>query len=60
MNLARASVRRPVFASMLTLIVVVLGVMSLQRLQIDLGDAGNARETITNLVLDQLRQFHRV
>jgi len=35
-NLARASVRRPVFASMLTLIVVVLGVMALQRLHIDL------------------------
>ena len=36
MNLARASVRRPVFASMLTLIVVVLGLMALHRLQIDL------------------------
>ncbi len=36
MNLARASVRRPVFATMVTLIVVVLGAMSLSRLQIDL------------------------
>jgi HAE1 family hydrophobic/amphiphilic exporter-1 len=36
MNLARASVRRPVFASMLTLIVVVLGAMAVGRLQIDL------------------------
>ncbi|MFT7675972.1 MAG: HAE1 family hydrophobic/amphiphilic exporter-1, partial [Gammaproteobacteria bacterium] len=36
MNLARASVRRPVFTSMVTLIVVVLGAMSLSRLQIDL------------------------
>ena len=36
MNLARASVRRPVFASMLTLIVVVLGSMALHRLQVDL------------------------
>ena len=36
MNLARASVERPVFTSMVTLIVVVLGLMALQRLQIDL------------------------
>ena len=36
MNLARASVRRPVFTSMLALIVVVLGSVSLSRLQIDL------------------------
>ncbi|MGB1109713.1 MAG: efflux RND transporter permease subunit [Gammaproteobacteria bacterium] len=36
MNLARASVRRPVFATMITLIVVVLGSISLSRLQIDL------------------------
>jgi HAE1 family hydrophobic/amphiphilic exporter-1 len=36
MNLAQASVRRPVFASMVTLIVVVLGTMALSRLQIDL------------------------
>lgn len=36
MNLARAAVRRPVFASMVTLIVVVLGAMALGRLQIDL------------------------
>ncbi|MDH3447808.1 MAG: efflux RND transporter permease subunit [Gammaproteobacteria bacterium] len=36
MNLAQASVRRPVFASMVTLIVVVLGAMALSRLQIDL------------------------
>jgi HAE1 family hydrophobic/amphiphilic exporter-1 len=36
MNLARASVRRPVFATMVTLIVVVLGTMALSRLQIDL------------------------
>jgi len=35
-NLARASVARPVFASMVTLIVVVLGVLALSRLQIDL------------------------
>jgi HAE1 family hydrophobic/amphiphilic exporter-1 len=36
MNLARASVRRPVFTSMVTLMVVVLGAMSLSRLLIDL------------------------
>ena len=36
MNLARTSVRRPIFATMLTLIVVVLGAMALTRLQIDL------------------------
>ncbi len=36
MNLARASVARPVFTSMVTLIVVVLGTVSLTRLQIDL------------------------
>jgi HAE1 family hydrophobic/amphiphilic exporter-1 len=36
MNLARASVRRPIFTSMLTLMVVVLGLVSLSRLQIDL------------------------
>ncbi len=36
MNLARASVGRPVFASMVTLIIVVLGLVSLSRLQIDL------------------------
>lgn len=36
MNLARASIRRPVFTSMVTMIVVVLGIMSLTRLQIDL------------------------
>ncbi|MCB1759909.1 MAG: efflux RND transporter permease subunit [Gammaproteobacteria bacterium] len=36
MNLASASVRRPVFASMVTLMVVVLGLIALSRLQIDL------------------------
>jgi HAE1 family hydrophobic/amphiphilic exporter-1 len=36
MNLARASVRRPVFASMVTLMIVVLGIVALSRLQIDL------------------------
>lgn len=36
MNLARASVRRPIFTSMLTLMVVVLGLVALSRLQIDL------------------------
>ncbi|NEV64743.1 efflux RND transporter permease subunit [Thiorhodococcus minor] len=36
MNLARASVRRPVFTTMATLIVLVLGSLSLSRLQIDL------------------------
>ncbi len=36
MNLPRASVRRPIFTTMLTLIVVVLGLVSLSRLQIDL------------------------
>ncbi len=36
MNLARASVHRPIFTSMLTLMVVVLGLVSLSRLQIDL------------------------
>jgi HAE1 family hydrophobic/amphiphilic exporter-1 len=35
-NLARASVRRPVFASMVTLAVAVLGMVALSRLQIDL------------------------
>ncbi|MBK5969292.1 MULTISPECIES: efflux RND transporter permease subunit [Thiorhodovibrio] len=36
MNLARASVSKPVFTSMVTLIVLVLGTVSLSRLQIDL------------------------
>ncbi|MGB0723569.1 MAG: efflux RND transporter permease subunit [Gammaproteobacteria bacterium] len=36
MNLPRASVRRPVFATMIALIVFVLGSVSLSRLQIDL------------------------
>ena len=36
MNLPRASVRRPVFTTMVTLIVVVLGVVSLGRLKVDL------------------------
>lgn len=36
MNLARASVRRPVFASMVTLMIMVLGIVALSRLQIDL------------------------
>lgn len=36
MSLARASVARPVFATMVTLMVVVLGAVSLTRLQIDL------------------------
>lgn len=36
MNLPLASVRRPVFTSMVTLIVVVLGVVSLSKLRIDL------------------------
>jgi len=36
MNLPRASVRRPVFTTMVTLMVVVLGVVSLDRLRIDL------------------------
>ena len=36
MNLARASVLRPVFTSMLTLVVLVLGSVALSRLQIDL------------------------
>ena len=36
MNLPRMSVRRPVFTSMVTLIVVVLGAVALGRLQIDL------------------------
>ncbi|MDZ7750543.1 MAG: efflux RND transporter permease subunit [Gammaproteobacteria bacterium] len=36
MNLARASVCRPVFTAMVTLMVVVLGSMALTRLQIDL------------------------
>ncbi len=35
-TLARASVRRPIFTTMLTLMVVVLGLVSLSRLQIDL------------------------
>ncbi|ABK45023.1 acriflavin resistance protein [Magnetococcus marinus MC-1] len=36
MNLARISVARPVFTSMVTLMVVILGLVSLSRLQIDL------------------------
>lgn len=36
MNLARASVRRPVFTCMMTLMVIVLGAVALTRLQIDL------------------------
>ena len=36
MNLARFSVRRPVFTAMVTLILIVLGTVSLSRLQIDL------------------------
>lgn len=36
MNLPRFSVRRPVFTTMITLILIVLGAVSLQRLQIDL------------------------
>ena len=36
MNLARSSVRRPVFTTMMVLIVLVLGAVSLDRLQIDL------------------------
>ena len=40
MNLARASVRRPVFTSMVTLIVIVLGLMAFSRLLIDLLVAG--------------------
>ena len=36
MNLARASVGRPVFTSMVTLIVGVLGLVAFTRLQIDL------------------------
>lgn len=36
MNLPRASVNRPVFTTMVTLIVVVLGLFSLNRLRIDL------------------------
>jgi hydrophobic/amphiphilic exporter-1 (mainly G- bacteria), HAE1 family len=36
MNLARSSVARPVFTSMATLIVVVLGIVALDRLRIDL------------------------
>ncbi|MBW2476963.1 MAG: efflux RND transporter permease subunit [Deltaproteobacteria bacterium] len=36
MNLSKFSVRRPVFTTMITLIVVILGAFSLTRLQIDL------------------------
>ncbi len=36
MNLPRASVNRPVFTTMVTLIVVVLGLAALQRIRIDL------------------------
>ncbi len=36
MNLPHASVRRPVFTTMVTLILIVLGAVSLSRLQIDL------------------------
>ena len=36
MNLPKFSVRRPIFTTMITLIVVLLGVFSLSRLQIDM------------------------
>ena len=36
MNLPRLSVRRPIFTTMVTLIVVILGAVSLSRLQIDM------------------------
>ena len=36
MNLPRVSVQRPIFTTMVTLMVVVLGVVSLSRLRIDL------------------------
>ena len=36
MNLAAASVRRPIFASMVTLMVVTIGLVALSRLRIDL------------------------
>ncbi|MBF0470136.1 MAG: efflux RND transporter permease subunit [Gammaproteobacteria bacterium] len=36
MNLAKATVRRPVFTTMVTLMVLVLGTMALSRLQVDL------------------------
>ena len=36
MSLARASIRRPIFTSMVTLMIVVMGAVSLRHLQIDL------------------------
>lgn len=41
MNIARASVRRPVFTCMVTLMVVVLGLVALTRLQIDFCPASS-------------------
>ena len=36
MNMPRFSVKRPIFTTMVTLIVVILGAVSLSRLQIDM------------------------
>ena len=36
MNLAAFSVKRPIFTTMVTLIIMVLGLVSVSRLQIDL------------------------
>ncbi|MGD8762212.1 MAG: efflux RND transporter permease subunit, partial [Desulfobacteraceae bacterium] len=36
MNLPKFSVKRPIFTTMVTLIVVILGAVSLSRLQIDM------------------------
>ena len=36
MNLPEFSVKRPIFTTMVTLILVILGIVSLSRLQIDL------------------------
>ena len=36
MNIPQFSVRRPIFATMVTLIVVIIGIVSLNRLRIDL------------------------
>ena len=47
MNLPRAAVRRPVFTTMATLIIVILGTVSLSRVRIDRRPALFTRQTTT-------------
>ena len=42
MSLPQFSVRRPIFTTMVTLIVVILGAVSLSRLQIDRWSSGKS------------------